>query len=168
VIKKQYFALHWTAKQYQKGWKHFQQKKSHWNAKHTSKTRKQLHKHGPNHEKSTVSTPILHNFSHNPQAHILYHRLWYFIQIPYLSKFRATLFGISRFCTKCKACFSPADSRWDKQISPDNLKLIFNFQLYTQPTSTYFISPSLVFHTDSISVKISSNTSRDLETLYKM
>ena len=33
------------------------------------------------------------------------HRLWYFTQIPYLSKFRATLFGISRFCTKCKACF---------------------------------------------------------------
>jgi len=41
----------------------------------------------------------------------LYHRLWYFIQISYLSKFRATLFGISRFCTKCEACFSPTDSR---------------------------------------------------------
>jgi len=61
----------------------------------------------------------------------LYHRLWYFIQISYLSKFRATLFGISRFCTKCEACFSPTDSRWGRQISADNLTLIFNLNNFT-------------------------------------
>ena len=41
-------------------------------------------------------------------------------------------------------------------------------QFSAQPTSTYFISPSLVFHTDSISVNISSNTFRVLEILYEM
>jgi len=25
---------------------------------------------------------------HNPRAHALYHRHWYFMQIPYLSKFK--------------------------------------------------------------------------------
>ena len=34
------------------------------------------------------------NFTHNPRTNILYHCFWYFIQIPYLSKFRATLFRI--------------------------------------------------------------------------
>jgi len=32
-------------------------------------------------------TPFLHNFSHNPRTNILYQRLWYLIQIPYLSKY---------------------------------------------------------------------------------
>jgi len=41
-------------------------------------------------------------------------------------------------------------------------------QFSAQPTNTHFISLSLVFHTDSISVKISSNIFRDLKILYKM
>jgi len=99
----------------------------------------------------TINHYHYHYFSHNPRAHVLYHRLWYFIQIPYLSKFRATLFGISRFCTKSKACFSPTDSRWGRQISADNPTLIFNFNNFAhQPTNTCFISPSLAFHTDCI------------------
>jgi len=75
----------------------FQRKKTHWNAKNISKTRKQHHKHGPTTSKSTVFTPILHNFQHNPRAHILYHRLWYFIQIPYLSNFEQHFSGSREF-----------------------------------------------------------------------
>jgi len=51
----------------------------------------------------------------------------------------------------------------------ENQPFYLNFtQLSAQPTSPYFISPSLVFHTDSIFVKISSSTFGDLEILYKM
>jgi len=51
----------------------------------------------------------------------------------------------------------------------ENQPFLLHFaQFSAQPTSTYFISPSLVFHTDSTSVEISSNTFRDLEILYKM
>jgi len=41
-------------------------------------------------------------------------------------------------------------------------------QFSSQPTNTYFMSPSLIFHTDSISVKISSNTFWNQEILYEM
>jgi len=41
-------------------------------------------------------------------------------------------------------------------------------KIFRTTTSSYFISPSLVFHTDSISVKIASNIFRDLEILYKI
>jgi len=130
-LKKLYFSLQWTGKQCQKGWKPFPTKKSHSNGKHTSKTRKQHHKHDPQNRKSTVFTPILHNFTHNPRPYISYHSLSYFIQIPYLSKFRATLFGIKKFCAKCKACSLSADSLWGRQISADNLSSIFNFNNFT-------------------------------------
>jgi len=56
------------------------------------------------------------NFPHNSWTLILYHHVWYFIPIPYLSKFWATLFGILRFCTKCKACFLHIDNAWGRQI----------------------------------------------------
>jgi len=151
LLKKKYFSLQWTGKQCQKGWKPFPRKKSHWNAKHTSKTRKQHHKHGPKKRKINRFYPNFTQLYASTHEHILYHRLWYFIQIPYLSKCRATLFGISRFCMKCKACSLRADSLWGRQISADNPTLIFNFENFAhQPTNTYFISPSLVFHTDCI------------------
>jgi len=41
-------------------------------------------------------------------------------------------------------------------------------QFSAQPANTYFVWTSLVFHTDSISVEISSNTFRDFGILYKM
>jgi len=51
----------------------------------------------------------------------------------------------------------------------ENQPFFPNFtQISAQPTSTYFISPSLVFQTDAISVKISRNAFRDLEILYDM
>jgi len=79
------------------------------------------------------------NFTHNPRTHILYQCLWYFMQIPYLLKFRATLFGISRFCTKCKACSLRADSLWGRQISADNLTLIINFNNFTHNPRTHIL-----------------------------
>ena len=99
----------------------FFNEKTHWNAK-------KHHRHGPKNGKSAAVTPILHNFPHNPRAHILYHRLWYFIQIPYLSNFEQQFSG---FCKKRKSCFIRTNSVWSRQISADHLTLIFNFNNFT-------------------------------------
>jgi len=77
----------------------------------------QMQNKPPKQKTTTLTWPIKRkinrfhpNFPHNQRAHILYHCFSCFIQIPYLSKLRATLFGINRFCTKCKACSLRADS----------------------------------------------------------
>jgi len=67
---------------------------------------------------------------------ILYQRLWYLILIPYLSKLRATFFGIWRICTKCKACLSSTDNLWGRQISANNRTLIFNFSNFPHNPQT--------------------------------
>jgi len=56
---------------------------------------------------------------------------------------------------------------WPTKLKIDRFYPNFT-QLVSQPTSTHFISPFLVFHTDSISVENSSNTFGNLEILYKM
>ena len=137
VKKKQYFSLQWTRKQYQKHWK-TQWNKSHWNAKHTSKTIKQHHNHGP----QNWNQPFLPQFYttfRTTHEHIFYITVFgYFIRIPFLSKFRATLFRI-RFCTKCKACVLCIDSIWSRQISANNLTLVFHFNNFPHNSWTLIL-----------------------------
>ena len=79
------------------------------------------------------------NFRSTHEHIFLYHHYWYFIQIPHVSKFQATLFGIWRFCTKCKACFLPTDSFWGRQISANSQTLIFNFNNFLHNPRTYVL-----------------------------
>jgi len=96
-----------------------------------------------------------------PRTHMLYHRLSYFIQIPYLSNFWATLFGISRFCTICKWCSLRADSLWGRQISADNLTLIFIFNNFPHNPRTH-----ILYHRLSYFIQIAFETDVDKNVLF--
>jgi len=82
---------------------------------------------------------------------------------------RLETFFNEKITLKCKTPKKQENNIISMAHKTENQQFLPEFYtIFSTSTRTYFISPSLVFHTDSISVNISRKTFRNLEILYEM